>query len=180
MSFIDIIIILLLAYGGISGYMRGLVKQLGSIIALIIAIPVCIYYGDFATNYLISVVPSATEWVAPDYTTKIVAYSALFILVVLVISIISSFFKSIINTIHLGVFDSILGSIFKIFKLFLILSIGLNIWFAVKPESSIFKTQHMMQNKPFKITFELAPKIFGTKLMNDNISAIVNKKEEKQ
>ena len=81
MSFVDAIIFLAIIAGAVIGYMRGIIKQISSIAALVLGILVCNIFGGWAAEVLRVVVPSSAKWPAADVTTAAFAEILLFVLV---------------------------------------------------------------------------------------------------
>ena len=172
MTFVDTITVLLFVASIAFGYMRGLVKQVTSLIGYVLGIIACNAFGDVATEVLTTVMPSSVHWPLPSITTHAVAVIAMFLLISLSVRVAGIFIKNTIGMLHLGIVDRLGGAALRMFKYFFIFSILLNLWFLINPHSDTFTTEHMLGNKPFVATINLAPRVLGQETMpGDSIEA---------
>ena len=165
MTFIDIIIVLIVAGGLVLGYRKGLIGQLASIVSWIIAIVLCYKGGELAQDLFLAIVPSAASWPLASITVKTVSLAFAFVLVMLAIRLVSRLFKGALNVVNLGLLDRVGGSLLFMFKYAFILSIGLNLLYAINPDLDTFATEHMMDNKPYEFTLDLMPRVLGSDIM---------------
>lgn len=179
MTFVDTITVLLFVASVVIGYMRGLVRQATSLLGYILGIIACNMFGDTATDILLTVMPSAAEWPLASVTTHAVAVIVLFLLISLSVRVAGMFLRSVIGILHLGIVDNIGGSALCLFKYFFIFSILLNLWLMVNPTSDTFTTEHILGNRPFVETINLAPRVLGAEtLPGDSLKTITREAEQ--
>ena len=179
MTFVDTITVLLFVASVVIGYMRGLVRQATSLLGYILGIIACNMFGDTATDILLTVMPSAAEWPLASVTTHAVAVIVLFLLISLSVRVAGMFWRSVIGMLHLGIVDNIGGSALCLFKYFFIFSILLNLWLMVNPTSDTFTTEHILGNRPFVETINLAPRVLGAEtLPGDSLKTITREAEQ--
>lgn len=179
MTFVDTITVLLFVASVVIGYMRGLVRQATSLLGYILGIIACNVFGDTATDILLTVMPSAAEWPLASVTTHAVAVIVLFLLISLSVRVAGLFLRSVIGMLHLGIVDNIGGSALCLFKYFFIFSILLNLWLMVNPTSDTFTTEHILGNRPFVETINLAPRVLGAEtLPGDSLKTITREAEQ--
>ena len=179
MTFVDTITVLLFVASVVIGYMRGLVRQATSLLGYILGIIACNMFGDTATDILLTVMPSAAEWPLASVTTHAVAVIVLFLLISLSVRVAGMFLRSVIGMLHLGIVDNIGGSALCLFKYFFIFSILLNLWLMVNPTSDTFTTEHILGNRPFVATINLAPRVLGAEtLPGDSLKTITREAEQ--
>lgn len=179
MTFVDTITVLLFVASVVIGYMRGLVRQATSLLGYILGIIACNMFGDTATDILLTVMPSAAEWPLASVTTHAVAVIVLFLLISLSVRVAGMFLRSVIGMLHLGIVDNIGGSALCLFKYFFIFSILLNLWLMVNPTSDTFTTDHILGNRPFVETINLAPRVLGAEtLPGDSLKTITREAEQ--
>ena len=158
--------ILLLAVGVVYGYMRGMIKQMSSILGFVLGIVVCNVMGDSATEVLREAIPSLAS-----VTTHAMAVIVLFVLVWLSVKVAGMFLKNTIDALHLSIVDRVGGAALNVLKYFFVLSILLNLWLLISPNSEVFTTQHALENKPFELTLNLVPWALGQRnLPGDSIA----------
>lgn len=179
MTFVDTITVLLFVASVVIGYMRGLVRQATSLMGYILGIIACNMFGDTVTDILLTVMPSAAEWPLASVTTHAVAVIVLFLLISLSVRVAGMFLRSVIGMLHLGIVDNIGGSALCLFKYFFIFSILLNLWLMVNPTSDTFTTEHILGNRPFVETINLAPRVLGAEtLPGDSLKTITREAEQ--
>ena len=179
MTFVDTITVLLFVASVVIGYMRGLVRQATSLLGYILGIIACNMFGDTATDILLTVMPSAAEWPLASVTTHAVAVIVLFLLISLSVRVAGMFLRSVIGMLHLGIVDNIGGSALCLFKYFFVFSILLNLWLMVNPTSDTFTTEHILGNRPFVETIDLAPRVRGAEtLPGDSLKTITREAEQ--
>ena len=179
MTFVDTITVLLFVASVVIGYMRGLVRQATSLLGYLLGIIACNMFGDTATDILLTVMPSAAEWPLASVTTHAVAVIVLFLLISLSVRVAGMFLRSVIGMLHLGIVDNIGGSALCLFKYFFIFSILLNLWLMVNPTSDTFTTEHILGNRPFVETINLAPRVLGAEtLPGDSLKTITREAEQ--
>ena len=165
MTLVDAIIILIVLGGIVLGYRKGLIGQLSSVISWIIAIVLCYKCGDLAKDLFLSVVPSAAEWPLSAITVKTVSLAFMFLIIMVVIRLVMRLFKGTLKAVHLGFIDKLGGSLLFMFKYAFVLSLALNLLYAINPDLDTFGTQHMMDNKPYEFTLDLMPVVLGCEAM---------------
>lgn len=127
MNVLDIIIVVVLLLGAYSGYKKGLILEVISIVAFVLAI-----VGGFKLLHV------GMEYISKLYEgfgnlLPFVAFLVLFVLIIVVVNLVGSILKKIIDWTPLGIFDNLAGSLIGMVKSVLILSIlfwlisGLNI-----------------------------------------------------
>ena len=118
MNWLDVLILLPVLYGLIRGFMRGFVSEViafavvifGAICARIVAPPVATVFQSLFT------------W--PEGVSDAVAYCLIFILVAVVLTMLANALTHLLNAIHLGWANSLMGAAFGLFKAYLILLIA--------------------------------------------------------
>ena len=165
MTIVDAIIILIVLGGLVLGYRKGLIGQLSSLVSWVVAIVLCYKCGDLVKDLFLAFVPSAADWPLSSITVKTVSLAFAFLIVMVVIRLIMRLFKGTLETFHLGFLNKAGGSLLFIFKYAFLLSIALNLLYAINPDMDTFGTKHMLDNKPYEFTLDLMPRILGSEQM---------------
>ena len=165
MTIVDAIIILIVLGGLVLGYRKGLLGQLSSLISWLVAIVLCYKCSDLVQSIFLSIVPSAAQWPLSSITVKTVSLAFAFLIVMLVIRLVARLFKGTLNAVHLGFIDKVGGSLLFMFKYAFLLSIALNLLYAINPDMDTFGTEHMLDNKPYEFTLDLMPMVLGSEQM---------------
>lgn len=170
MTLVDILLILIVLGGVVLGYRKGFIGQLSSLVSWVVAIVLCFKCGDLVQGIFLSIVPSAAEWPLSTITVKTVSLAFAFLIVMLAIRLAMRLFKGALNTVNLGFIDKLGGSLLFMFKYAFILSIALNLLYAINPDMDTFGTEHMLNNKPYEMTLDLMPIVLGSdKMPSDSL-----------
>ncbi len=170
MTLVDTILILIILGGIVLGYRKGFIGQLSSLVSWIVAIVLCYKCGDLIQGIFLSVVPSAADWPLSTVTVKTVSLAFAFLLVMVVIRLLMRLFKGALKATDLSFIDRLGGSLLFMFKYAFILSIVLNLLYAINPDMDTFGTKHMLKNKPYELTLDLMPRILGSdKMPSDSL-----------
>ena len=170
MTLVDILILLIVLGGLVLGYSKGLFGQLSSLVSWIVAIVLCYCCGDLVKNIFLVIVPSASEWPLSSITVKTVSLAFAFLIVMVIVRLVMRLFKGAVESVHLGFLDKLGGALLFMFKYAFLLSIALNILYAINPDMDTFATKHMLNNKPYEITLDLMPQVLGSdKMPSDSL-----------
>ncbi|GAA4110584.1 hypothetical protein GCM10022393_07730 [Aquimarina addita] len=117
MNYIDIILGVLLLWGVIRGYSKGLFVSLASLVALIAGIYIAVHFSDVAGAYLAQYV----DW--QDGAMKLAAFAITFITIVILVSLAGKLLTKIADFAHLGILNKLLGATFGALKFAFIASV---------------------------------------------------------
>ncbi|MGA0895931.1 MAG: CvpA family protein [Flavobacteriaceae bacterium] len=136
MNGIDLIVLLFLGYGLISGFIKGIVVEIAGIIALILGLVGASKFstllGEFLSGYV--------NWNLK--TVQIVSFILLFVVIIYVVGLLAKMITKTLKIIALGWINKLLGGVFGLVKWCVILSAlaliieGINEWIPLFPESS--------------------------------------------
>lgn len=162
MSSLDILLLIVFAIAVIRGMRRGLIGQLGSLAAIILAIIVCRATAATAAPAMEFIVPdSLKDSPMGGYISSIAAGALIYVIVYYGVTILSRTFKTLTHALMLGPVDRVLGAIFSLFKWGLGLSVGLNLWLALFPQSRFVKDSTLGGGVAVENVMELAPWLWG-------------------
>lgn len=121
MNYIDIIILLPLAYGLIQGIRHGIVREMAALLAIIV--------GIYAARYMSAqFIPYIVEWTGWSASVSAsVAYVLVFIAVVAGINLVAFIISKLLKAVMLGGINRLLGGVFGVVKWTLIVSVILNV-----------------------------------------------------
>ena len=141
MNYLDLIIGLPIVLLAISGYRKGLIKELASVAALILGIYFAIYFSDVVAVWLADTFDMGHRWVF------IAAFIITFIGVVLLVSLIGRLLDKVASLAALGFLNRLAGLIFGFFKGALIMSVLIMVFNMIDSNSSILKND--LKNESF-------------------------------
>lgn len=121
MNFLDIIFILVLAYGLVRGLIKGLIMELTSFVGVILGMLGARFYSNTLGEYL-------TQWFDISLTyAKPIAYFIIFFIIVLTCVLLAKLITRLLKIAMLGWLNRFLGGLFGMGKWVLILSVLLNV-----------------------------------------------------
>jgi len=117
MTSIDIIILIVIAIGGLVGLMKGFIKQLASTLGLIVGLLVAkALYTSLAERLCPTITHSMT-------VAQILSFVVIWIAVPLLFTIVASLLTKLMETVSLGWLNRIMGFVLGVFKYILLLSL---------------------------------------------------------
>jgi membrane protein required for colicin V production len=109
MNLLDILLVLIIAYCLVRGVFRGLVKELSSIIGVLGGVYAAYSYYDHVAKLL-------SKWITNPIYLNLLSCIILFFSVYLMVSIIGTMIKYLMNIVFLGWTDRICGAFFGALK----------------------------------------------------------------
>ena len=155
MQLVDIIILVFVILMTVWGMVRGIVRQVGDLAALLLGV-ICTYIWSKDLAILLF---ERTEWSLA--VCQFVATLALFTTIYITLRIVVACIRSIAQKVRLGWIDSIAGGIFGAFKAILFASIVLNVAMFLTKDSDIWKSPTFTQTFCYEVVRDFAPQIFN-------------------
>jgi len=160
MSVMDIVIIVAVVVALIWGYYKGVIAQLGAVAGVLLGIVSCRFWGDDFAQVLNKYLTDSTSTTSTSvYLNDVIANVLLFLLVYVGTRLLSKMLRSVTHTLCLGVVDRIGGAVFSVVQVLVVISLLMNLWLAMFPESPIIVTATGFANERL---LNLAPDLFGS------------------
>ena len=140
MSYLDLFFGLVLAWGAYSGFSKGLIKELASILGVIVGVFLAKNYYPFLDIKLKPIFESEAGFIS------ILSAILIFLLTIMVFKIIAKFLTKFLKIIALGLLNRIIGSVFGIFKTVLLLCILVFIFSNINNVTGIIKAEKLSQS----------------------------------
>ena len=118
MNIVDIIIVVILIFAAVRGFITGLFSSVASLVAIIAGVFCAIHYSHYVEAEFQD---SVLEWSSNTY--KIASFAITFLVVVLTILFLGKLLTKLADISSLGLLNKILGGIFGALKWSLILSV---------------------------------------------------------
>ncbi len=167
MSTIDIVIAVILLFGLVKGYMKGLFIEITSLVGLVLGV-----YGALHFSYFLSdILKDNVSW--DESMIQIVAFAGTFIIILLALVFLGKALTKIAETIFLGFFNKILGAVFGVLKYALILSIVFLIYDQINSSLKFLSKEKSKESILYEPVKNLAPTIFP------NLVNVVEKSNKK-
>jgi membrane protein required for colicin V production len=175
MNYIDLIIIVLLVFGLARGFINGFIKELASLLALILGIWGAIKLSAFTAERLYDYFNMTGQYVG------IIAFLITFVIIVIIIHFIGLLVDKFVEKISLGVLNSLLGLVFGLFKTALILSVIFTVLNAIDAKHHFLPKKQIENSRLYNPIADIAPAIFpviGEGSPNRSFDRIKKKPEE--
>ncbi len=176
MNWIDIVILIILGFAVVRGFINGFVKEVAALAALVFGIWGTIKFSAFTAGKLY-------EWF--DISGKyvgIIAFLITFGVIVIVIHFVGILADKIIDSVSLGFLNKILGMLFGLIKTVLILSVIFCILNAIDAKKPFLNKEKIGKLKLYNPISDIVPAIFpilGEGNFNQSIYSLKKKPEEK-
>lgn len=170
MSAIDILILIVIAIAAISGFRKGLISQLGSVLGIIAGIIVCRLFGSEFADFLdLNLSDATTSAESSAYLNSAIANLILFVATYLAARLLSGIISNVASGLCLGIVDRIGGVVFAIFEWLLGLSLILNLFQAFFPDTHLVTSSSGIADE---YIMDLAPSILGSETAQEMFSTI--------
>lgn len=153
MQIVDIIMLVFVVLMTIWGMVRGIVRQVGDLAALILGIVGSNLWGSDIATWILN----RSEWSL--IVCQLIAYLGLFLVIYIAVRIVVSFIKSLTRLVRLGWIDAIAGGLFGAFKTILFVSLLLNLAMVVAQDADVWKSPELTQSQCFETVRGFAPHI---------------------
>lgn len=154
MNWIDFVIIVLLVFGLARGFIDGFVKELASLLALILGIWGAIKFSAFTAERLYDYFDMTGRYVG------IISFLVTFIIIVIIIHFIGILVDKFVKTLSLGFLNRLLGIVFGVFKTALILSVIFVVFNAIDAKHRFLPRETIEQSKFYNPIADIAPMLF--------------------
>lgn len=153
MNWIDITTIVIACFFALKGYQDGLIKQVASIVGVVIG---AIFAGKVAT----AIEPGLAELFAmPRRTVGAVSYATAFLLIIFAFMAMGRMLRRFVNAIRIGFLNNWGGAFFAATKWLLLFSIVLNLVESVDSQGWIIKKEVRQQSLTHDFVKGLMPTI---------------------
>lgn len=140
MSYLDLFFGMAIAWGAYSGFSKGLIKELASILGVIIGVLLAKNYYPYLDIKLKPIFESEAGFIS------ILSAILIFLLTIMVFKIIAKFLTKFLKIIALGLLNRIIGSVFGIFKTVLLLCVLVFIFSNINNVTGIIKAEKLSQS----------------------------------
>lgn len=154
MNWIDFIIIALLVFGLIQGFIDGLIIEIAGLAALVAGIWGAIHFSGWTAVKLAEWFDMQSAW------TGIVAFAITFTAIVIAIYLLGKMIDSLMKTISLGFVVKTLGAVFGVLKTALILSVIFVFLNSIDQKKHFLPSSMIAKSYLYNPIADLVPAIF--------------------
>lgn len=158
---IDIILLLVFIVAAWLGFRKGFITQLGSVAAIVVAIIACRLFGQSVEEIIMGQHP---EWDSgfSHYAVSIVANCLIYVLVYYAVLLVARLLHQLTHVVFLSPADHIAGAAFSVAKYGLLVSLLLNLYIALFPDTKLLANSRLAGGKVVELTVEFAPWVLDT------------------
>ncbi len=165
MNVLDIILAIPLLYGIYKGFTKGLIVEVGSLLALVLGI-----YGGIHFSEAVAAFISKHIEVDPTYL-PLIAFSVTFIGIILLIHLLTKALTKLLKAVALNIPNKILGAVFGLLKVGFIISVALVILNSIDDKLHFMKPEHKEGSILYSPLSSFAPTILpAINNLGDSIS----------
>ena len=110
MNKIDILLLVILGFGLIRGFMRGLIIEMASLLAIVVGIYGAIHFSFFTARLLGELMPSSQQ------TIQVVAFGITLIVLMLAVMFLAKVLTKMLKAAELGFLNRLAGALFGVLK----------------------------------------------------------------
>ena len=162
MSVIDIVLLALILFGLIRGFMKGLFVEVASLLALILGVYGAIHFSYFAADYL----QDKTDWA--EKTISLTAFAITFIVIVILVAMAGKVLTKIADFAALGILNKLLGGVFGALKIAFILSVLLNFFNRMNNTLPFVSAETIEESMLYKPVKSIVPTVFPNTFERDS------------
>lgn len=156
MNYIDIIILLFLAYGAFRGFTKGLIIEVATLAGLVLGVFMAIRYSAYTEGFLRDFLNISSRYLS------YIALAITFLLVVIVIYLLGKMLTRLVDIISLGMVNKLLGTVMGVAKYFIIVCVLLMITDALDDKFHFIPEETKQKSMLFYPFLNFAQKTYNT------------------
>ena len=154
MNTIDIILGIILIFGTVNGFMKGLFIEVTTLVGLVLGVYGAIHFSYFLGDFL----KDSVSW--DESMIQVVAFAGTFLIILIALVMLGKAMTKIAETIALGFFNKLVGAIFGFLKYALILSIVLIVYDEINASLRFLEKEKVKNSVLYEPVKNFAPAIF--------------------
>lgn len=151
MNTVDIILSLVLLYGLVRGFFRGLLAELASLIGIVAGIYGAVHLSHFFGDFL----STQVHW-RPQYL-NLVSFAVTFVIIVVLVSLAGKMLTKVAAFAALGIVNKLLGGVFGILKSAFVASVIIMFFKATNERIEIVEDQTLKESVLYEPVKVIAP-----------------------
>ena len=164
MNTIDIIIFIPLIWAAYSGFKKGFIIEVATLIALAVGIYAGVHFSNYAAEYLGNHIESKL--------LPLASFGATFIVVVILIFSAGKLLEKVVNMVALKLVNKVLGAIFGMLKAFVIMSVLLLIFESLNQQFHLVSEKTTQDSMLYDQTVSLIQKILPS-MKQYNVTRVI-------
>ena len=170
----DLVILIVIFAFVIRGFLKGLIIELASLLALILGVWGALKFSGYTGTKLTEFFELSTQWLG------VIAFAVTFILIVIAVHFIAIITNKLFSAIALGWLVKILGAVFGLLKALIIVSVVLVFLNTVNERAEFLPPEKVEDSMLYKPVAKIAPAIFPFIVNGDLIKSFDRFKKTQQ
>jgi len=154
MNTIDIVIGIILIFGTVNGFMKGLFIEITTLVGLVLGIYGAIHFSNYLGDFL----KDSVSW--DESMIQIVSFAGTFFIILIALVLLGKSLTKIAESMALGFFNKLVGAIFGFLKYALILSIVLIVYHEINASLRFVEKEKVSGSVLYGPVKNFAPAIF--------------------
>ncbi len=154
MNIIDLIVVIVLGYGIINGFIKGFILEIAGMIALVLGLIGAFKFSSILGNYLAGYVAWSPK------TIQTVSFILLFILIIYAVSLVAKIITKTLKIIALGWLNRISGALFGFLKWGILLSALALVSLEINEIITLMSETTINKSKSYPILVQLGDFLF--------------------
>ena len=176
MNTLDLVLLIPIGLGFVFGLFKGLIKELTSLVAIILGIYGAKIFAPFISNILIN------SFHFSDKTALPISYFIIFVTIITAMLLLAKMLDKVFDSISLGGLNKFLGGLFGTLKYALIVSVLLNVFNALDSRFSMIKKATKEESIAYKPLMKFGPTLWDetkkSKTFNSKLDASKNESKD--
>ncbi|SKB49981.1 membrane protein required for colicin V production [Salegentibacter holothuriorum] len=180
MNTVDIVLALILLYGLVRGFFRGLLAEIASLVGIVAGIYGAIHFSYVLSDFFSNNMNWDTEYV------NLIAFAITFVLIVFLISLAGKILTKMAGFAALGIVNKLLGAGFGLLKMAFIASVIIMFFEATNEEIELVSKEKLEDSKLYAPVKVIAPAVLPSilrearerDLLDDESELFEHKNEE--
>lgn len=145
----------------VSGYRRGLFRQLGAVVAVVTGIVCARILAPLCLDWIGERLPDFISGFKRDYVVMSLAYGGIFLVATYAVLLVASPIGKLLKVLDGSVLNNIAGALFRLFQYMMILSVFYNIIGDMQPSGPLIQTSRRHDGNVVEGVVKIAPAILG-------------------
>lgn len=162
MNFIDIIILIPVAWFAFSGFRKGLIIEVATLVGLFLGIYAGVYFSDYVSGLMVSWFGFNSRY------SSLISFTIVFLGVIILMYLLAKSLEKVVNLTALGVLNKIAGAFFGALKMIFIISLLIYIFNKIDVQQRLLKKEtkdrSLLYNPISNIALIAVPRLREVKL----------------
>lgn len=176
MDALGILILIIAAAGIFFGWRSGFIAQCGKFAALVAAVAACRLFGRRLAVWLVNANYSPGDSFSSATLWTVIAYLLIFLTVYIAVALLGSVLRKLVHALLTGFIDSLAGALLRLTVYMIFVSLALNLWLVLFPDSKARHNTVASWQMPVIHTsiITLAPDIIGSQATIDLLRSVTD------